>query len=846
MAAFSRKQYAGAAHPTTTTTSLTDSGTSVDIASTQGWPSNAGVPFYVVIEPGTASEEKCLATRSGSTLTLTRAQDDTSAFAHGSGSEIYPVFTANDADEANELVSKLTTKGDLLTTDGSTLNRLGVGADGTYLVASSSTTNGIQWANIPASTLESISDVVITAGHDGQLLQFDGTNWVNAVLPTLEPMGHEDRTQSTISFNNGSRQFTIAPASTSHTVWCAGKRHIKSVSETITIDNTSGIYYIYYDSNAVLRSKTSFFDLATETPVAYIYWNAVDSAASFFADERHGITMDWQTHEYLHRTRGAAIASGFGISGYILGGTGDLDSHAQVDIADGVFFDEDMEISITHSATPAANSFEQVLQGAAQIPMLYRTNSLFHKLAATDFPVAMGSSRAAYNLNTAGTWSLVDIDSNKYGVTYIVATNNINSPILGIVGQAQYSSIGAAEAAVYSDLELTGLPIYELRLLYKLVYQTANAYANTPKTRLISVIDLRTSGISVGGVPATPVSDHGSMTGLADDDHTQYLTDARHDALDHSTAMGSTVLDDIGNVSASAPANNDFLRWNGSAWVNSATQYDPVGSATAAYNDAVNYADALTYSLNDLTDVTIVVPSDQQFLKYVSASGQWVPANIPQINKLDDIGDVSVSSVVGGQYLMYNASSSVWVPNDVVSVVSSDIAPIGVEPGTMWFNTETFDTFIYYDSAWVQVNEPPSNVEVIGDLVDVIDVGSVTGNILEYNGTEWESVPHYIPARAFNSQSASAYVLVEADAHKIVEMTSSSANTVTVPPYSSQAFSIGTEIHIHQYGSGSTSIAAGSGVTIRTRIGTTLAGQYAVAKLVKRGTNEWVLHGDLV
>lgn len=147
MALYSRKQYSGASHNTTTTTLLTNAGTTVDIAANTGWPSAAGVPFYVVIRPATNFEEKCLVTISGLTLTLTRAQDDTTASEHPIGSTIYPVFTANDADEANELVSKLTTKGDLLTTDGSSLNRLGVGSDGTVLVADSSATNGLTWGS---------------------------------------------------------------------------------------------------------------------------------------------------------------------------------------------------------------------------------------------------------------------------------------------------------------------------------------------------------------------------------------------------------------------------------------------------------------------------------------------------------------------------------------------------------------------------------------------------------------------------------------------------------------------------------------------------------------------------
>ena len=146
MPAFTRRQYAGAAAATTITVGINSAETTCTLASTTGFPSSAGVPFYVVIDPGTSSEEKCSATISGSTLTITRAQDDTTAVAHSAGATIYPVFTANDADEANELVAKLTTKGDLLVTSGSALNRLAVGSNGAVLAADSSATNGVAWS----------------------------------------------------------------------------------------------------------------------------------------------------------------------------------------------------------------------------------------------------------------------------------------------------------------------------------------------------------------------------------------------------------------------------------------------------------------------------------------------------------------------------------------------------------------------------------------------------------------------------------------------------------------------------------------------------------------------------
>ena len=188
MAAYTRKQYSGAARNTTTTTLLGVSGTSVDIAATTGWPAIAGVPFYVVIRPSSIYEEKCLATISGSTLTLTRAQDDTTASEHPIGSVIYPVFTANDADEANELVSKLTTKGDLLVTDGSALHRLGVGANGFFLKANSSASVGLEWASIPTiNSLDDVGDVTITDLEGGDILTYSNSAsaWVNETVHFL-------------------------------------------------------------------------------------------------------------------------------------------------------------------------------------------------------------------------------------------------------------------------------------------------------------------------------------------------------------------------------------------------------------------------------------------------------------------------------------------------------------------------------------------------------------------------------------------------------------------------------------------------------------------------------------
>lgn len=100
-----------------------------------------------------------------------------------------------------------------------------------------------------------------------------------------------------------------------------------------------------------------------------------------------------------------------------------------------------------------------------------------------------------------------------------------------------------------------------------------------------------------------------------------------------------------------------------------------------------------------------------------------------------------------------------------------------------------------------------------------------------------------------NAQTGTTYTLTMSDAQKLVTLTNASAVTVTVPPNSSEAFPIGTQIALASGpGAGSTvTISPGSGVTITSRDSAMdLPGAGAMAQLVKIGTDSWILTGDLI
>ncbi|NJO62542.1 MAG: hypothetical protein HC836_31240 [Richelia sp. RM2_1_2] len=347
--------------------------------------------------------------------------------------------------------------------------------------------------------------------------------------------GFEDRTSTTISFNNGTRTFTIAPTGPSFTFFAGGLKYTKNSAQTVVIPDTEGTFFIYFDTAGVLTTVPTF-TIPIIRDHAYVssgYWDAANNIAITVGDERHGRVMDAATHAYLHRTLGTRYASGLGFGNIVADSTGD-NASAQFSIADGTIHDEDITLDII-------NNTPQILSPIAQIPLFHREGASgnWRRTNPSTFPMrtsgGTSSTRAAWNNVNAGgvgVWGLSEIPSGQFSLTHVFATNDITYPMIGVIGQAIYTTIGDAQnAALTAIRELTLGQLDSLFQEYKavgtLIFETNLTYANAVNSRIRTTadggtwVDFRTADLG-SGASGTTVNDHGGLTGLTDDDHTQY------------------------------------------------------------------------------------------------------------------------------------------------------------------------------------------------------------------------------------------------------------------------------------------------------------------------------------
>jgi hypothetical protein len=263
MAAFQRRYYAGGGVTTTLSAAMASTDTTFSITADTGWPGSVGTDFFVVIDRGTASEEKILcSSNTGTTVIVAnRGQDGTSAVAHSNAATVSLCITALDGDEANQVTHLLgnAAEGALVYGKGAgnLPATLAVGTNGQVL-----TSNGTDPTWSATNTLVTYAEgavlygkgtgtapTALTIGTNAQVLTSNGTDPEWTALPNIWPFTVDALTvaSSAVTVPVTYRSFTIT--------------NNAAASVTITMTTTSAVdgqtvMIRFYDYSAVAQTLT--------------------------------------------------------------------------------------------------------------------------------------------------------------------------------------------------------------------------------------------------------------------------------------------------------------------------------------------------------------------------------------------------------------------------------------------------------------------------------------------------------------------------------------------------------------------------------------------------------------
>jgi hypothetical protein len=202
---------------------------------------------------------------------------------------------------------------------------------------------------------------------------------------------------------------------------------------------------------------------------------------------------------------------------------------------------------------------------------------------------------------------LQTLDTGKFTINYIYRGIEDQDHLYTVMGTQEYDTAELAQA----DNSLPATP--------NLISSHAMFIGRVIVGKNLTTGFVIESAFKTIFAASTAVTDHGSLSGLADDDHTQYLTSARGVVIGRKVAgkeLSSDVtiaLDDLSDAEITTPAVDQVLKFNGSKWINGVMGVS--GGAGIVYYLVVTDSDITNY------DTFSVIPSvDAEVYEQISVA----------------------------------------------------------------------------------------------------------------------------------------------------------------------------------------------------------------------------------
>ena len=291
----------------------------------------------------------------------------------------------------------------------------------------------------------------------------------------------------------------------------AGLRAIEwsaASGETIVADTVEYVGVEYNAGSPQLVFKASdTWNMHDEFPLGLVVNE--DSALHVFNNPQFYANATGHMMERLYETEPFMYAERIG--GLVTGETGTRN----LTVSAGEIYDRVTEFAIGAIDTSGADTFDA-----------------YYDDGGTGWTLATAQTQWNNTQYDDESGTLADLTNNRYGSHWIYVDLEDGS-LISVYGTDNETSQATAEASS----ERTSLPLRiqtHCKLIAKLIFQKSAGTADTIVSKLLS-----------NGGSGVAITDHGNLSGLADDDHTQYLLADGTRALGGAWDMGSQATTNV-------------------------------------------------------------------------------------------------------------------------------------------------------------------------------------------------------------------------------------------------------------------------------------------------------------
>ena len=310
----------------------------------------------------------------------------------------------------------------------------------------------------------------------------------------------------------------------------------------------------------------------------------------------------------------------------------------------------------------------------------------------------------------------------------------------------------------------------------------------------------------------------------------------------------------VGNATLGTD-NLTFSQFSGNADIIAGTNLNKVGNTINLDTTLTNFASTGIDDNASSTVITIDSSGNTTFTGPILASNGTAAAPSFSFSSNTNTGmfrqgSNSISFATGGTtQLSINSSGDLQVGNSGTSGISATFLK-----NSSNVNYLKFSGGIASSPVKIEADGTDTNISIAFNIkgTGTLNVSNVTN--YENNVSADDDIPNkkfiddnYLGTdQDINTQTGTTYTAALSDKNGTIEMNNASANTFTIPANSSVAFSVKSRFDVVQYGAGTTTIQADTGVTLNGVSGgsATIQAQYSGVTIYKRATDEWIMIGN--